>query len=352
MKLNVFFLLVMAIIAGGLFYLFLNNKSQPIGSLLNSPVVLPIEDYQNRRTLNAFGEYSQFSLNGYHTGDDVEYADTKDKVKVLSIANGIIMYKGVASGYGGVMMVSHTIEGKKINSLYGHIDISSSNLNEGDSVAKGQYLANLGEDKSEETGGERKHLHFTLYQGEELILKGYETDKEKLPSFINPTDFFSSYGINMQTPSRIFNPEVDIGGKVFFIEFLIPEGWEAEYIKEIRALNLYPLHGEGSARDRSKVLITYFDADRFLTLDTVNIHTIDDLAVGQESYVGKRYDIEKKQEAKEFKEQPLWRNSRHIAVDFRKSSGYGRYYSIAVNPNLDLNLYQAILKSVKILNSK
>ncbi|TAL49775.1 hypothetical protein EPN81_04745 [Patescibacteria group bacterium] len=47
----------------------------------------------------------------------------------------------------------------------------------GESVAKSEQLGVLGEE-GQETDGEREHLHFAMYEGEDVRLKGYETSKE------------------------------------------------------------------------------------------------------------------------------------------------------------------------------
>lgn len=158
------------------------------------------------------------------------------------------------------------------------------------------------------------------------------------------------YGLDTTSPVRMYNPEVDLGGNEFSLEFLIPEGWEVEYDNQARILNLFTLEGGGFARERSQILITYFDASQFLTLSTVTIHEVLDLQVGQGNYTAKRYDIEKRLGVTAFVGQPSWRNERHIAIDFRDKEGYTRYYSIAKNPQLDEESFQRVLASIKIVH--
>lgn len=148
---------------------------------------------------------------------------------------------------------------------------------------------------------------------------------------------------------RMYNPEEDLGGDEFSLEFLIPEDWEVEYDDATRSLYVFTLRGEGAARERSQVLITYFDASRFLTLSVVTIHEVLDLEVGQGNYTAKRYDIEKRPGVTAFVGQPSWRNERHIAVDFRDKEGYTRYYSIAKNPQSDEQTFQRVVASIKIV---
>ena len=152
----------------------------------------------------------------------------------------------------------------------------------------------------------------------------------------------------MASPSRMFDAEAELGGDTYRLEFTIPPGWEIEYVRSLDALNVYTLAGEGTARERSQILIQHFDASEFLTLQTVTIHRIEDTSIGMGNYMARRYDIEKKPGVAVFKDQPSWRNQRHIATDFRASEGRTRYYTVAANPDLDEDIYKSILASMRI----
>lgn len=155
-------------------------------------VVLPMETYSV--TKKKFGEFFNDRFYGYHVGDDLEVNDTSKTYQVFSIANGTVRYIDDVSGYGGVMVIEHTIGDAKINAIYGHIALNSTTLKAGDTVTKAQVLAELGDHESEETDGERKHLHFALYKGDELRLNGYVNGEELTGLWINPTEFFKTYG--------------------------------------------------------------------------------------------------------------------------------------------------------------
>ncbi|MEK7542641.1 MAG: M23 family metallopeptidase [Patescibacteria group bacterium] len=346
-------IVVLALIAGGVYVWSLGQRAterteEDAGSK-EASVVFPIAEYANRRTLNAFGEKSQATLDGYHAGDDIEYTDVDAEVPVYAIADGVVKQNDWVKGYGGVMVVTHTIGGKTITAIYGHLDISSTSLSKGDNVLRGEQVAYLGKGGTSETDGERKHLHFAVYEGEDLRIQGYESTQAALFKWTNPHDFFAQYGLDAKSPSRVYNPQEDLGGDEFAIEFLIPEAWEVEYDDSARILNLFKLEGKGSARERSQILFTYFDASQFLTLSTVTIHEVLGLKIGKENYTAKKYDIEKRQGAPSFQDQPSWREERHIAIDFRKQDGHARYYSIAKNPELDEEIFQRVLASIKIV---
>lgn len=327
-----------------------NEKKRAAGTTEESrAVVLPIAEYQQRRTFNGFGEFSQGALAGYHVGEDIEYTDVLLKeVPIRAIAQGVVRRIGSVSGYGGVVVILHTIEDRQVHAIYGHIDLASSGLSQGDPVEKGEFLANLGDHESEETDGERKHLHFALYEGEELRLQGYESSSLAVESWINPHNFFEEYGYDMQSSARTFDPTTELGGSTYPLEFLVPQGWEVEYVRTMDALSLYTLGGKGMALERSQVFIQHFDATDFLTLSTVTIHQTEDTLVGA-GYTARQYDIEKKEDVPSFFGQPSWRNLRHIATDFRKGTGYTRYFTVAARPGLDVNIYEEFLGSIRIV---
>lgn len=327
-----------------------SGSSANISATINEEALvdLPIAEYIERRTYKGFGEYIQDRFTGYHVGDDIEYADVEADVPVQSIADGTIVKKGDVSGYGGVIVINHVIQGEHISAIYGHLDLASSDLKEGDAVTRGQFIGNLGDHESEETDGERKHLHFAVYFGDDVRLSGYEPTAEGVKDWVNPQNFFENMGLDMTTNSRVFEPDRDLGGDVFNVRFRIPEGWEVEYIPSIQSLNLYTVSGNGTARERSQMFIRYFDASSFLTLSTVEIYSSEDRTVGK-GYTARRYDIEKKPGVADFADQPYWRNTRHIVTDFRAEEGYTRYYVVAMNPDIDPDMYEHILGSMTVV---
>lgn len=333
-----------------------SNGPAPASSDADSAVMeealvdLPIAGYVERRTFKGFGEYVQDRFTGYHVGDDIEYADVDDDVPVNAIAEGVIVKKGWVSGYGGLIVIDHVVKNEHIKAIYGHLDLASSDLQEGDSVARGQFIGNLGDGESEETDGERKHLHFALYIGDEIRVNGYEPMADGVLKWMNPQDFFAELGVKMTSPSRVFEPEMDLGGDIFHVRFRIPENMEVEYVPSIKSLSLYSVSGKGAARERSQIFIRYFDANDFLTLSTVEIYSSEDLTVGK-GYAARQYDIEKKKGVADFPDQPYWRNTRHIVTDFRSEEGYTRYYVVAMNPDIDPDIYEHLLGSMTVVAS-
>jgi len=322
----------------------------------NMLVVLPLDGNIAGYNPNykRFGEYFQDRFTGYHLGEDAEISREDlgpgevQEVPIRAIANGTVRFIDWVSGYGGVMVVAHEIGDEKVTAIYGHIDLASINLVVGNIVTKGQFLANLGDHKTKETDGERQHLHFALYQGDDIRLQGYEKEAEKIDNWINPQDFFRTHDIIFNDLPRLYSTVEDPQGKKLFkIDFAIPADWDVEFIPSIQALNLYQVTGQGTARERSQILIRYFDAASFLTLPTVEILETKNLTVGLNGYQARRYLIEKKINLPDFKDQPAWRNKRHTVTDFRATEGLSRYYVVASNPELKPALYEEFLSSIK-----
>ena len=322
-------------------------------------VVLPVQEHTLNylMTRKGFGQYVEDRFDGYHVGLDIEVDDSLSaeqtkEIPVFAIADGTVLFKGDVSGYGGVLLIAHKIDGETINAVYGHIDSASTRLIPGIDVHKGNWIAYLGEDQTSETDGERQHLHFGLYRSEEVQLAGYVSSSKEVEQWMNPIDFFQKHGHVFDGEVKKFSEYVadypTAVSKQFPIDFTYPNDWGVEYVPSLNAINLYELSGDGIARERSQIFIRYFDASDFLTLGTVMIHSTQDLFVGEAEYSARRYDIEKKTTVANFADQPSWRNARHFVTDFRSTEGMTRYYVVAANPELDTQVYERILKSMLI----
>ena len=163
----------------------------------NLPITFPVKEFAKRITKKPFGIYitpetspvQPERFQGYHTGVDVEYADTAKPVPVLAITNGEVIFSDWLSGYGGVVVIKHTIDMQDYTATYGHLNPDL--LPKKNSLLKsGVQISVLGKGGTRETDKERKHLHFALHKGTGLNLKGYVLTKEGLNSWIDPTILF------------------------------------------------------------------------------------------------------------------------------------------------------------------
>lgn len=135
----------------------------------------------------------------------------------------------------------------------------------------------------------------------------------------------------------------------------IPSEFEAEYVTSLRSINVYNpnLPGESfdSAQDRdniekSQLYITYFNADRFLTLNTVDIIGLEKMAPGGREAI--LYTITKKTSVPNFSGQPGWRNFTHKALDIRISKDNPSiFYSFAYNPEFGEKSFNNFINSLE-----
>ncbi len=170
---------------------------QVIAPVRTTTLVEPVAGFKNRITKKPFGLYidpnnspvQPEKFTGYHTGVDVEYGEIKEEVPVHAIAAGKIIDASTAQGYGGVVAIQHEINGQPVVAIYGHLDPASTPA-AGKEVKAGDTVGRLGDGFTPETDGERKHLHFGLYKGTTLNIRGYVQNQSELSAWIDPVSIF------------------------------------------------------------------------------------------------------------------------------------------------------------------
>lgn len=161
-------------------------------------LIEPIAGFKQAITKKPFGIYitpetspvEHDKFTGYHTGVDSEFSDSNEEIPVRAIADGTLVVSTWTTGYGGVVVVKHIIEGVPLFALYGHIDPASFLPAGTVEVKAGQQIGVLGDDHSEETDGARKHLHFSIYTGSKMDFRGYVQTEEELANWLNPLDLY------------------------------------------------------------------------------------------------------------------------------------------------------------------
>lgn len=161
-----------------------------------SILIPPTDGFLERITLKPFGIHitprtspvQSEIFSGYHTGADAEYGDVESDVEVRAIADGTVVSSRTATGYGGVMVIRHTIGDRQVLALYGHLRPSSM-MKSGAKVTSGQTIAVLGLGFSAETSGERKHLHFAILKGSGVNIRGYVSTEGALGGWEDPMEF-------------------------------------------------------------------------------------------------------------------------------------------------------------------
>lgn len=183
----------------------------------------PMDKYTERQTVKVFGQFINddfykekeelFPFNrfyGYHAGVDLEAlrAEQTAKVPVYAIYSGTIIHVGVLPGYGGVVL--QRLKNEDATALYGHVKIKDLFFKVGDSITidnKPILLTFLGDEFSEETSKERKHLHLGIYKGANVYFRGHEESISRLSEkWYNPSAFLKER--NAKDPKEELFPAV------------------------------------------------------------------------------------------------------------------------------------------------
>lgn len=164
-------------------------------SSTSSALYLPIDNFLDGITLKPFGvkidpatspvQPERFS--GYHVGADSEVPEGAETTEVRAIATGTVLQSRQASGYGGVVVIEHNINGQRVLGIYGHLDPDRL-PRAGSSVRGGERIGYLGRGYSTETDGERPHLHLGLYRGAGVSIAGYVQSEAALRDWLDPAE--------------------------------------------------------------------------------------------------------------------------------------------------------------------
>ncbi len=166
-----------------------NLKPKPPSYAYTSPT----QDFKKRVTKKLFGTYvspgnspvSPERFSGYHTGADAEYGDIKGDVPVKAMAAGKVIAAQYVSGYGGVVAISSVINSAAHVVIYGHLDPGRLPI-VGVNLKQGQHIGFLGVGYSQQTDGERRHLHLAILANNILNWRGYVDSKAELSGWLNP----------------------------------------------------------------------------------------------------------------------------------------------------------------------
>ena len=124
---------------------------------------------------------------GYHTGVDFEtFSDEQNiDVPIYAICSGPLLTKRTATGYGGIAVQACKLNDEDITVIYGHLRLASISSGIGQELKAGDKLAVLGAGFSQETDGERKHLHLGIHKGTAINILGYVQNPAELQNWID-----------------------------------------------------------------------------------------------------------------------------------------------------------------------
>lgn len=176
-----------------------NGQKPPEIQTPLAQLALPLSSALERVTKKPFGLYvtpkdspvNPEKFTGYHTGVDFEILpgeENKD-VAIAAVCSGALLIKKSATGYGGLAVESCKLDNQAVTIIYGHLKLSSITLKVGQTVAAGEKIGILGQGYSNETSGERKHLHLGIHKSATINLLGYVPDKKLLSGWLNALDY-------------------------------------------------------------------------------------------------------------------------------------------------------------------
>jgi len=93
-----------------------------------------------------------------HTGTDLAAADG---TPIFAIADGVVTHAGFSGGYGGLIIIEHTVGGQRVASAYAHMWENGIYVSDGQTVTAGQHIGDAGS-SGQSTGA---HLHFEIREG-------------------------------------------------------------------------------------------------------------------------------------------------------------------------------------------
>lgn len=158
----------------------------------------PLVQMSSRKIIKPFGIFitpsnspvSPEKFSGYHNALDVEILENENpkNISFYAICTGSLQRKATASGYGGYIVQKCNIENNEYNVLYGHVDIASIKKQNGEVLNSGEEIGLLGEAFSNETDGERGHLHLAIQRQGSIDIRGYVQSQSELSKWINPEE--------------------------------------------------------------------------------------------------------------------------------------------------------------------
>ncbi len=93
-----------------------------------------------------------------HAGTDYAAADG---TPILAIADGVVSWAGPAGLYGQLIIIEHTVDGRRVASAYAHMWDSGVHVTVGERVSAGQHIGDVGASGKSQGA----HLHFEIRPG-------------------------------------------------------------------------------------------------------------------------------------------------------------------------------------------
>jgi len=92
----------------------------------------------------------------FHAGSDLA---APLGTPIFAVADGVVTFAGQRAGFGNVIIIEHTVAGKRTASYYGHMYDAGIHVAAGETVAAGQHISDVGS-SGKSTG---PHLHMEIH---------------------------------------------------------------------------------------------------------------------------------------------------------------------------------------------
>ncbi len=116
-------------------------------------------------------DYKSLQRPGHRGVDIASNGSVNNQVPIYASRDGTVTKTGPADGFGYWVVIQHEVDGKRIDSVYGHMSLASIKVKPGDKVKGGQEIAKIGN----EGGSTGPHLHYEEWVG------GRDSGQERKP---------------------------------------------------------------------------------------------------------------------------------------------------------------------------
>ena len=184
----------------------------------------PVDNYGNI-ILQHFGHVNPYYDNELHVGEDAGFSGAADNLVVHAAGDGVVKYcrqygwcngcvyptPSTSGGWGWIIVIEHSLPagdkyGNKVCTIYGHEDPATVLVSEGQTVSKGDPLAEVGHHECW-----TDHVHFGVYKSafgsmpnggcgtpypkfaDGVFIAGYLPPASYPGNYANPTDFVNDH---------------------------------------------------------------------------------------------------------------------------------------------------------------
>lgn len=161
--------------------------------VIDGTFVVPMDSRDNPAITASWGLYDPFDTGDLKFHQAIDWASGRSGARIIATAGGTITKVvsncregdfNCGNGFGNHIVITHTIDGKQYQSLYGHLQTVAIKLN--DKVLQGEILGTQGNTGA--SGG--PHLHFELHSPE---FNYRQSTHVPASSAINPLTVIKTY---------------------------------------------------------------------------------------------------------------------------------------------------------------